>query len=336
MPFRARLRAFVALASLGLPLGVSTEFAAAQSLVPDAPPPDDVLPVLRVAEAPAGTAAEAVPDVTTPPTFPSPNAATISIPDPDGGAVSLKKAAARYTLLAGKGNDLGMDMVDGEATIAFRNLDSFTITPSAGAIFLDGPTRTDLPPRLYTGQVEFRWFGQVATPVFYEIAFLPAIFTDGNNFDDALRLQGRGVGYLAFSERTQLVMGATYLDREDVPILPVFGLLHSPSDDLKLELVFPRPRILKRVNQVDDTEAWAYAAGELGGGSWGIERENGRNDTASYRDYRFLLGLEQKRLEQWAAAVEAGYVFGRELEYESGRGDYSPSSTFILRLALSH
>nr|MDQ3329957.1 hypothetical protein [Planctomycetota bacterium] len=120
------------------------------------------------------------------------------------------------------------------------------------------------------------------------------------------------------------------------PLLPVFGLLHSPSDDLKLELVFPRPRILKRVGQEAGAETWAYAAGELGGGSWAIERRNGMDDVASYRDYRVLLGLEQKQLKSWAAAVEAGYVFGRELEYASGRGDYSPNGTLILRLALSH
>jgi hypothetical protein len=334
MPLWARLRTYAALASFGLTVGGSAQFAAAQSFVSAAPPTEDAPPVLRMAEAPAGTGAEAVPDVTIPPNFPSPNAA-VTLPSNDG-AVSLNKAAARFTLLAGRGNDLGMDMIDGEATLGFRDLDSFTITPSAGAVFLDGPTRTDLPPRLYTGQVEFRWFGQIATPVFYEVAFLPALFTDGNNLDDALRLQGRGVGYLALSEQTQLVLGATYLDRDDVPILPVFGVLHSPRDDLKLELVFPRPRILKRVSQVEDTEAWAYAAGELGGGSWAIERANGRDDTASYRDYRFLLGLEQKRLKMWAAAIEAGYVFGRELEYASGRGDYAPSSTLILRLALSH
>ncbi len=321
----ACLRAYAASASLGLAVSLPSVSAFGQDVVPGAPPPEDAPPVLRLAEAPAGTAAEAVPDFTTPPNFPSPNAA-VTLPS-DDGAVSLKKAAARFTLLAGRGNDLGMDMIDGEATFGFRDLDSFSITPSAGVIFLDGPTQTDLPPRLYTGQVEFRWFGQIATPVFYEIAFLPAVFTDGNNLDDALRLQGRGVGYLAFSEQTQLVLGATYLDRDDVPILPVFGVLHSPRDDLKLELVFPRPRILKRVSQVEDAEAWAYAAGELGGGSWAIERESGRSDTASYVDYRFLLGLEQKRLNLWAAAIEAGYVFGRELEYASGRGDYSPSST---------
>src|SRR5690606_25815413 len=182
----------------------------------------------------------------------------------------------------------------------------------------------------------FRWFGQIATPVFYELAFMPAIFTDGENLgSDALRLQGRGVGYLAISEQTQFALGVTYLVRDDVPVLPIFGVLHKPRDDLNLEIVFPRPRILTRVAQQAYGETWGYLAGELGGGSWAIERQNGRDDIASYRDYRVLLGIEQRSTDDWTAAVEAGYVFGRELEYARGRGDYSPDNTLLLRLALS-
>ncbi|HEX6987443.1 MAG TPA: hypothetical protein VF170_18840 [Planctomycetaceae bacterium] len=293
-------------------------------------------PAVVPAGAQAGTAAEAVPEVPTPPAFHRPESVA-GLPPAAEPAVSLKKAAGRLSMLAGRGNDLGMDMADGEATFAVRDLPGLTFGPSAGVVFVDGPVRTDLPPRLYTGQFDVRWFGQLATPLFYEVAFMPAVFTDGDNTgSDALRLQGRGVGYLAFSEQTQVALGATYLDREDVPLLPIFGVLHAPSDDLKLELVFPRPRVLGRVSRNGDAETWAYAAGELGGGSWAIERQNGREDVASYRDYRLLVGLEQKRLEQWSAAVEAGYVFGRELEYESGRGDYSPDNTFLLRMALSH
>jgi hypothetical protein len=289
---------------------------------------------------PVAAQAEAIPKIEPPPspTYVRPETAA-ALPESVQSPVYLKKSAARYTVLAGQGNDLGMDIFDGETTVAFFGVpgQALTISPSAGVVFLDGPIRTDLPPRLYTGQLEFRWFGQIATPVFYEVAFMPALFTDGNNTgSDALRLQGRGVGYLAFSEQTQLVLGATYLDRKDVPILPIFGVIHSPKEGTKFELVFPKPRISERVNSGEYGETWAYIGGELGGGSWAIERQNGRDDIASYRDYRLMVGLEQRNTPAWTAAVEAGYVFGRALEYESGRGDYDPDDTFLLRLALSH
>lgn len=292
--------------------------------------------MLVPAAAQIGSAAEATPDIPEPPQFRSPQSEARLPPVAEPG-VTLKNATGRYSMLAGKGNSLGMDMLDGEAAFVFRDIPELTVGPSAGVVFVDGPRRTDLPDQLYAAQVDFKWAGQIATPLFYEIAFMPAVFTDGDNLSsDALRLQAQAVGYLAFSEQTQIALGATYLDREDVPILPIVGLLHRPNDDLKLELVFPRPRILGRVARKGDAETWAYVAGELGGGSWAIERTSGRDDIASYRDYRLLVGLEQKRLERWAAAVEAGYVFGRELEYDSHRGDYSPDSTVLLRLALSH
>lgn len=278
--------------------------------------------------------AEATPTV---PPLPSRSSQQAFAVTADASPVNLKSATGRFTMLAGHGDNLGMDLLDGEVLFTLRELENLTFGPSAGIVFLDGPRRVDLPSRLYTTQFELRWFGQIAEPVFYELAFIPAIFTDGENIgSDAIRLQMRAVGYLAFSEQTQLVLGATYLDREDVPLLPIFGLLYSPREDIKLEFVFPRPRVLKRISADSAAETWIYAAGELGGGSWAIERKNGRNDIASYRDYRLLFGLEQRQLERWTGNIEAGYVFGRELEYESGRGDYSPDSTLILRLALSH
>lgn len=298
-------------------------------------PPAAGAPVL-----PAAAQAEAIPEIEppAPPTFIRPEQAA-SLPDVAPSPVYLKKSSGRYTMLAGQGDDLGMDILDGETTVAFLGVpgQGLTISPSAGVVFVDGPNRTDLPPQLYTGQLEFKWFGQIATPVFYEVAFMPALFTDGNNTgSDALRLQGRGVGYLALSEQTQLVLGATYLDRKDVPVLPVFGAIHSPRDGVKFELVFPRPRIMERVGSNEYGETWVYAAGELGGGSWAIERQDGRDDIASYRDYRLMVGLEQRNSPAWTAAIEAGYAFGRALEYESGRGDYDPDDTLLLRVSLSH
>lgn len=295
-------------------------------------PNDNLWPVAAQIE----SGAEAIPDVSAMPQVRRPDTVADLSPVAEP-AVSLKKATGRFSLLAGKGDSLGMDMLDGKATFVVRDAPELTIGPSAGVIFVDGPKRTDLPSQLYTAQVDVQWTGQIATPLFYELAFTPAIFTDGDNLSsDAMRLQGRAVGYLAFSKETQVALGATYLDRKDVPILPIVGVLHQPSDDVKLELVFPRPRILRRVAQQSDAETWAYVVGELGGGSWAVERRNGRNDIASYRDYRLLVGLEQKQLERWSTAAEAGYVFGRDLEYDSRRGDYSPDSTFLLRLVLSH
>lgn len=252
--------------------------------------------------------------------------------------VTLDRMEGRFETLSG--GELGMDSVEGSANLKFAELDQFSITPQAGVMFVDGPTQTDLPARLYSGQVEFRWTPNLE-PLFLDLALTPGVFTDGDALGrDAFRLQARAVGYLAFSKETQVALGATYLDRDDVPVLPIVGLIHSPREDVRIEAMFPRPRVLQRIAKDSAGETWAYLQGELGGGAWAIERPTrrgrGRSDIASYRDYRLIAGIERRVTDGGSALLEAGYVFGRELTYESGRGDYDPEGTFLIRCGITH
>ena len=298
------------------------------------PPENTTQPVVAELVAPG----ESSPETWRQPPSQLPQTSPILGPVETPPVVNLHRVEGRFETLSG--GELGMDSVDGSATLQFAELDQFSISPRAGVMFVDGPTRTDLPARLYSGQVEFRWF-QDWEPFFLDLAVIPGLFTDGDaTGSQAFRLQGRAVGYLAFSEETQVALGATYLDRDDVPLLPIVGLIHSPREDIRIEAMFPRPRLLKRIAEDSAGETWAYLQGELGGGSWAIERPGrwGRNriDIASYRDYRLIAGIERRVTEGGSALLEAGYVFGRELTYESGRGDYDPEGTFLIRCGLTH
>ena len=57
---------------------------------------------------------------------------------------------------------------------------------------------------------------------------------------------------------------------------------------MRFELVFPRPRA---VFQLTDRHR-LYVAGELGGGTWAIERVTLDDDLATYRDLRVCIGVE--------------------------------------------
>ena len=249
------------------------------------------------------------------------------------------RSSLRLTTLPGLGDKLGQDSIETEMAIitSVNDMPIFTVKPGFGVMFLDGPVQTDLPPRLYNGQVDVATFGKLGSlPIAYELAATPSIYTDGENMgSDAFRMMGRGVLYFYLSERTQLVGGVAYLDRRDVPALPILGVISKPNDDTSLELVFPRPRALRRVGVDAEGSTWAYVAGEFGGGSYAIQRANGANDVATLRDYRLLLGLERRRLSGLTANLEAGYVFGRRVEYASDIGNYSPDGTLLLRLAVA-
>jgi hypothetical protein len=168
-----------------------------------------------------------------------------------------------------------------------------------------------------------------------EVALAPGLFSDFRSTDDAFRLVGRVIGYYKYSDTVRLSVGGTYLDREDITWLPIGGVIWVPNEDWRYELVFPRPRITHRFWHEGQRERWVYAIGELGGGSWAIERAGGAADIGTYRDLRLLLGVEFKQAEGHSWLLEAGYAFARELEYRSGLGDYDPDAAAIVRAALT-
>ncbi len=200
--------------------------------------------------------------------------------------------------------------------------------------FVNGPTRTDLPSQLYNLRVNFMHMGQIGRQFGYQLAITPSMFTDfDNTSSDAWRFIGRALGFYYISPTTQLVGGVVYLDREDIGFLPAVGFITKPNDDVKIELIMPRPKVSYRYAQDDTKDKFIYLAGEFGGGSWAIERANRMDDIATYSDWRAVLGWEQKPTNGNGSTnfFEIGYVFNRELEYKSGIGDFDPSATFMLR-----
>jgi hypothetical protein len=125
--------------------------------------------------------------------------------------------------------------------------------------------------------------------------------------------------------------GVLYLDRVRVQLLPAGGVVWTPVNqpDLRLELLFPNPKITMRVTTYRNTDWWAYLRGEYGGGSWTIERVSGASDQVDYNDVRIALGLEWDRYGLSHGFFEAGLAFERELVYDSG-GTFEPDPSLFL------
>ena len=214
------------------------------------------------------------------------------------------------------------------------------VTPGFGVAYLDEPAGVDLPARLYAATVQLRWWKRLTPRFGIDFGFTPGVFSDfEQGSDEALRLPGYVAARLEWTPRLDVMLGAAYLDRDDVSVLPIGGLVWKPHADLRLELVAPRPRVARRVywwgactEQVQD---WAYLAGEFGGGTWAVRRAIG-DDVLTYRDFRVLLGVERKALAGLDARLEIGYVFGRELEFDSATPDVEPEDTVMVRAGLTY
>jgi hypothetical protein len=78
---------------------------------------------------------------------------------------------------------------------------------------------------------------------------------------------------------------------------------------------------------IGTTEWWCYIAGEYGGGSWTGARIGGDasfltnpefEDRFDYNDIRAFVGFEWTALSGVRGFFEGGYVFEREIVYQSG------------------
>lgn len=198
--------------------------------------------------------------------------------------------------------------------------------------FVGGPSQTDMPAHLFDFSIAYQIRQQMG-PLAFDLATSVMVSSDFEGcVRKGFRYPAHAVGYLTIIPTLDLVFGVDYLARADIKLLPVAGLIWAPSTDMRFELVFPRPKAIFQLN--DSYRLYVY--GELGGGTWAIERESMAIDLATYRDLRVCVGLEHIWKSGQRSAFEAGYLFDRHLEYTSGIGDMPLNDSVIFRLVTTY
>lgn len=191
------------------------------------------------------------------------------------------------------------------------------VSPFFRIDLLDGPTAIDVPPTLYSTGVAFfqrkKWTERYSTTVL----LTPSVRSDFTTRENAFRLFGLGLLSWQASEQWSIDVGALYLDRADLGVLPVVGATWTPRPWWKIELTMPRPRLNYRVwKQGALAEAWAYVGGQLGGNTWAVSRTDGSRDELTIGELRLLFGYEVSRQGNRGGLIEFGYAFNRSVEYE--------------------
>ncbi len=247
--------------------------------------------------------------------------------DPLDGFLGYRYQTSSTDWIVGNGDQFGMVSLDWEHYVDSGIHSGLGL--GAKIHFLAGPERADMPPRAFDFSLAYQKRDRLG-PFGYDVAASVMASSDfEGSAREGIRFPSHAVGFLEVHPTTELVFGVDYLDRGDLKILPVAGLILLPNPVTRLELVFPRPRAVFRLT--DDHRL--YAAGELGGGTWAIERLVGGvfNDLATYRDLRLSLGLEWVKKDGNRSALEIGYLFDRRLEYTSGT-ELDLDDTVLLRV----
>jgi hypothetical protein len=213
------------------------------------------------------------------------------------------------------------------------------ITPSYELHFLDRPNGSDLPPRLHDLVIDFNHFRRVTDNWIANIAVAPGLYTDDHSFDsdDALRINGRAVAVYDPTPEWKGLLGVAYLHGGWDKIVPIAGVVYEPNDDVKYELVYPRPRVAWRlpISPVPGRdEFWFYVLGEFQNAIWAFEQDDGSPNTFASRDWRLILGLERKIIGGLSHRVEIGYVFNREIKLASDGTDVDLDDSVLLRAGI--
>jgi hypothetical protein len=220
-------------------------------------------------------------------------------------------------------------------------------TPGFAFHLWDGPVSSefagspDLPGATYSSYLDIGWRPQITPRFSADLGVRPGVYGDYDFFNsDTFRIKGRALGVYTPNPQFQWVFGVLYLDRLHLKILPAGGLIWTPNECTRWEILFPRPKFSQRLTCVGNTEFWWFVAAEYGGDSWTVRRETGPatglEDYVDYHDYRVSLGLEWTTLSNYRGLIEVGYVFERELEYKSGLPpQIQPDETFMFRAGFS-
>ncbi len=207
------------------------------------------------------------------------------------------------------------------------------ITPGFDVRSLDGPDSPALPAQLYDAYVDFMWLPKLSQRWLGIISIAPGVYSDFDAMqNDAFRFKAKTLARFDWiPNQLQIMFGMLYLNRSDVNWLPAGGVIWNPNDDVSLECVFPRPKFAYRFTASELYEDWVYLAGEFGGDTWSIRRGPNVFDMVTYVDWRIYWGMERRRPGGAAYRLEIGYVFSRDVQFDSSTPDYPVADTIMLR-----
>ena len=212
------------------------------------------------------------------------------------------------------------------------------LTMGAGTTMVSPPAGIDVPSQLYNLTAELRWYIPFRETWGVDLGLGGGVFSDlDGSAGRGFRVTGRAILVKDVNPYWKVSAGILYLGRKNLLAMPIAGAIYTPSDDFKVEILIPRPRVLKRIRINGTREHWIYGGLEIfGGNTWAVTQSTGAEDTFIYKDNRFLVGYETKSPGGLAGRLEAGYVFMRKVEFETDPASFDPGGTVMIRAGITY
>lgn len=209
-------------------------------------------------------------------------------------------------------------------------------SPGFGLHWLDPPAEYRLPSFVYdaTFDVGLRWRANDRWR--FILGVTPGSYADPDAGGSGFRILARALAVYQWSESLSFTLGAVYLDRDDIPVVPGIGFTWTPNDRLKLDANMPRPRLSYMLyEERGGAKWWAYTGASLGGGQW-LVRRDGEDQVMTLRQFNLVAGIERRPIPYMSMFLESGWVFGREVEIQDTKDVFIPSDSFIVRLGVGY
>ncbi len=257
----------------------------------------------------------------------------------------------RHTWLAGDDQPASLEINDSDVSVFFAiprffgSTQPLYIVPSYSSHLWEGPATAtaDLPGSAYSAFLDLGWQTDPIRTFGLETGLRLGVFTDYETFNsESFRIMGKLLGRIRLTPTSVGRIGAYWMDRDRIKLLPAGGITWTPNPDTRFDLFFPEPKLSHYLATVGRTDMWWYTTGYLGGGSWTITRADGAEDSVDIYDIRVMGGLEFGRNDllragQRNAFVEAGYAFNRELIYRIRPQDnLELEESFVLRAGIGY
>lgn len=210
----------------------------------------------------------------------------------------------------------------------------------------DGPTgspaqpTTAVPGNVFRFGMDFELATEASSvfPWSALIAFNPSLNSD---FDSGLDSEAwhwdyRGILFYRASPVWLWAFGAGYWDRVNNKVVPYAGFVFTPNNRWEWRIVFPDPRVSYYMGNPWGFDTWFYARGQYNVESYQIQLQTtGRREEIEFEDWRLLMGFRNDN-GYVGKFIEAGWVFGRNVDYLNGTPGFDITSGFILRGGLRY